>query len=101
MKEEEIIFLQQAKSMVRANPSLFGHLISTCTQGIEDRVKIERERAADFETIAAGYMAIANENRKTPTTIAWLDDLIKAKMLKWEGKTCCDFSDEIKRINEN
>ena len=101
MNEKEIQFLHTAKTMVQDNPSLFGQLIMACTQGIEDKVKHERERAADFETIAAAYMAITNENRKTPTTQAWADGLIKAKMEKWAGKTYCNFDDEIKRINES
>jgi hypothetical protein len=98
MSEEEMAFLYKAKIMVQESPALFGHLITACTQGIEDRVSVERERATDFETIAAAYMAIAGESRKTPTMTSWADGLIKAKMLKWEGKTCCDFSKEIEAI---
>jgi hypothetical protein len=69
-----------------------------CTQGIEAKVQIERERAVDFEVIAAAYMAKANENRKTPTTQAWVDNLIKVKMEKWAGKTSCNFDDELKEL---
>lgn len=99
MNEKEMQFLHKAKNMVGDNPALFGQLIIVCTQGIEDRVQVERERATDFETIAAAYMAVMNENRKTPTTIAWADGLIKSKMQKWEGKTCCNFSKEIERLD--
>ena len=93
-------FLHTARILVKENPALFGNLIYVCTEGIEDRVRAERERAEDFETIAAAYMAISNENRKTPTMQAWANGVIKSKMLKWEGKTCCNFEDEINRVNK-
>lgn len=98
MNENEMAFLYKAKMMVQENPALFGHLITACTQGIEDRVRVEQQRATDFETIAAAYMAIASDGRKTPTTMKWADSLIKAKMIKWEGKTSCNFSDEIGKL---
>ena len=100
MKESEMKFLFEAKIRVQNNPSLFGHLITACTEGIEDKVGIERERAADFETIAVAYMAIARDNRKTPTTMKWAENLIKAKMLKWDGKTSCNFSSELEEIKK-
>ena len=101
MNTEEMNFIFNAKTMVQENPVLFGHLITACTEGIEEKVRIERERAADFETIAAAYMAIAKDGRKTPTTMSWADGLIKSKMLKWEGKTCCNFDDEIAELKQN
>ena len=101
MNEAEINFIYKAKMMVQESPALFGHLITACTQGIEDRVSVERERAADFESIAVAYMAIAKDGRKTPTTMSWADGLIKAKMLKWEGKTCCNFDNEIAELKQN
>ena len=100
MTEDDLMFLHTAKLKVSKNPALFGHIITVCTQGIEGRVSLEQERAADFETIAAAYMAITGEKRKTPTMTKWANDLIKAKMLKWEDKTCCNFSAEIKEIKE-
>ena len=100
MNEKDMQFLLTAKDKVKENPSLFGHLITICTQGIEERVAAERDRATDFETIAAAYMALVRENRKTQTTTAWVDGLIKSKMLKWEGKTYCNFDDELEKIRK-
>lgn len=98
MNEKELVFLQTAKTMVKDNPSLFGHLISICTQGIEEKVSLERERAADFETIAAAYMALMREGRKTPSTTEWADNVIKTKMAKWADKTSLNFKSEIDEL---
>lgn len=100
MNTEEMNFILQAKRMVQENPTLFGHLITACTAGIETKVNIERERAADFETIAAAYMAIAKDSRRMPTTMAWAEGLIKSRMLKWEGKTCLNFDSEVAELKQ-
>ena len=101
MNEEDIIFLQEARVRVKNNPDLFGHLITTCTAGINEAIRVERERAADFESIAAAYMAISGESRKTPTTTVWANNLIKKKMIKWGGKTSLNFDDEISKLEGN
>lgn len=100
MNKEELVFLSQVKEMVKNNPKLISHIITVCIEGIEEKEKIANERAADFETIAVACMAISKENRKTPSTIKWAESLIASKMLKWENKTCINFSNDIKEIKE-
>ena len=100
MNEEELMLLFKAKKMVKKNPKLFGHLITACTQGIEEEIDIQKERAADFEVISVAYMTMLNSKRVTKSMKEWADKLIKDKMLKWEGKTCINFSEDIKAIKD-
>jgi len=90
MNNEEELLLN-VKRMVSDNPRLFGIIVMACSEGIERRVSVEMERAADFESIAAAHMAIASEPRKTKTTTEWANALIESKMSKWKNKTSNNF----------
>ena len=100
MNEDELMLLFKAKEMVKKNPKLFGHLITACTQGIEEEIDIHKERAMDFETISVAYMTMMSTKRVTKSMREWADTLIKDKMLRWEGKTCMNFSKEIESIKD-
>lgn len=104
---EELRFLADVQARVLRNPQLFARIVDACQAGVTARIETERQRAADFETVASAFASLAGERRVTPALREWAERLILSKTSKWLGDSAIPWSSNpavvaiASRVNQN
>jgi hypothetical protein len=80
--EERMRFLMNIKNEVTKDTSLFADIVTVCNSGVEDAISIERQRAADMETIVAGMYSLTTGKYREKNQ-KWIVGLIKSKLERW------------------
>lgn len=84
MTEAEYILLQQVKSAVNKNPSLFSDVVLFAQHGINQKIEETNEHAMNMEKLAFAFQC-ASSKKHTAATKEWIDAMIKStkKSARW------------------
>jgi hypothetical protein len=97
-ESEKQLFLSNIRNTIKKYPELQKDVILSMDAGVQDYIKELRQQTADFETIAAAFMAL--NARSTKQTKIWANTLIYNKLSKHEERGFLNWSTDLSKLKE-
>lgn len=99
MTEQEVqLFLNNIRNTIKEYPELQKDVILSMDAGVQEHIKELRQQTADFETIAAAFMALNNKPSKM--TKIWANTLIYNKLSMHVEKGFLNWSMDLSKLKE-
>lgn len=97
--QEKMKLLADVMKAVAEEPGLFSEIVNACQYGINKKIELANQRAADFETVAVAFNAMHSQKRTSPQMLDWVSRIIISKFEKWEGKTAMNWDKLTNALN--
>ena len=97
--EEKQKFLHNVRTTIKTNPELLNETIMACTSGMNDHTIQLQRQVADFETIAVGFMSMANKRYDKKIDL-WATNLVLSKLKKHKNHCYINWTSDIQELEE-
>jgi len=81
--EEEMRFLGNIAATIKNNPEMLNKAIMACTNGMQEALQTETNRAIDMELVAVAFEAMSTNKRYSEKNFHWAQGLAISKLKKW------------------